>query len=73
MMDVSTRIDPETGDVWVVASCRVENGETSVYQVRVPYLDMMETEAVYKRKIQDAITLATTRLRRMLDAHNSGN
>ena len=73
MMDLSTRIDLETGDVWVVASCRVENGETSVYQVRVPCLDMMETEAVYKRKIQDAITSATTRLRRMLDAHNSGH
>lgn len=73
MMDVSTRTDHETGDVWVVASCRVENGETSVYQVRVPYLDTMETEDVYKRKIQDAITLATTRLRRMLDAHHSGN
>ena len=73
MMDLSTRIDPETGDVWVAASCRVENGETSVYQVRVPYLDMMETEADYERKIQDAITLATTRLRRMLDAHNSGH
>ena len=72
MMDVSTRTDPETGDVWVVASCRVENGETSVYQVRVPYLDT-DTEAVHKRKVKDATALATTRLRRMLDAHNSGN
>ena len=71
-MDVSTRTDPETGDVWVVASHRLENGKTSVYQVRVPYLDR-DTEATYKRKIQDATTLATTRLRRILDAHYSGN
>lgn len=72
MMDVSTLTDPETGDVWVVASYRMENGNDSVYQVRAPYGAMM-TEAVYKRKIQDATTLATTRLRRMLDAHNSWN
>lgn len=71
-MDVSTRTDPETGDVWVVASYRRESGKDAVYQVRVPHLDM-ETEAVLQRKIQDATTLATTRLRRMLDAHNSGN
>lgn len=71
-MDISTRTDTETGDVWVVASYRMENGETSVYQVRVPSLGM-ETEAVLQRKIQDATTLATTRLRRMLDAYNSGN
>lgn len=72
MMDVSTRTDPETGDVWVVASYRMENGKTSVYQVRAQYLDT-DTDAVYKRKIQDATTLAITRLRRMLDAHHSGH
>ena len=71
-MDVSTRTDLETGDVLVVASYRMERGEVAVYQVRVPYLDMA-TEAVCKRKIQDATTLATTRLRRMLDAYHSGH
>ena len=71
-MDVSTSTDPETGDVWVVASYRMESGKDAVYQVRVPHLDM-ETEAVLQRKIQDATTLATTRLRRMLDAYHSGN
>ncbi len=72
MMDVSTRTDLETWDVWVVASYRLWRGEVAMYQVRVPYLDMA-TEAASKRKIQEATTLATTRLRGMLDAYHSGH
>ena len=71
-MDVSTSVDLETGDVLVVASYRMERGEVAVYQVRVPRSDIA-TEDGGKRKIQDATTIATTRLRRMLDAYHSGH
>ena len=67
MIEISTRLEPDSGDCWVLASYRTDRGEVAVYMVRVPYLDRIRPDSA--KVFEEAGALARHHLERMLDAH----
>ena len=64
MIHVHTRLDPERGDTWVVASYRVDVGQIAEYQVRVAYLDSVGGDS--ERHFKAARELARNKLEGVL-------